>query len=117
MVKPVCLSACFCFLALCPVAAYRTEIEAVFTNRSLRTFELEIFDARGLAASSTLEPGTGTTITVADGEARIYKPSRELSWGKPVSSCKIITKHAHGSHAQLHFEIRGSKIVELASHP
>jgi hypothetical protein len=117
MVKALCLSACFGLSALRSVAGFPREVEAVFSNHSSRTFELEIFDSRGeLAADTTLPPGAANTITVADGEARIYRPSKELSFGKPISSCRIDTKHAHGVHPNLHFEVRESKIAEVRAY-
>ena len=54
-------------------------------------------------------------MAVVDGEARIYKQSKTLSFGRPLSRCRIITSHAKSLRTKLRFEIRDGKIAELKS--
>ena len=118
MVKALLLSACACITVVCSAAAHPQKAEAIFANRDSRTFDLELFDSGGeLVVSTTLSPGEVHTLVVTDGEARIYRPSKRLSFGTPLSRCKILASRAKDLSTKLQFQIRDGKIAELKPRP
>jgi hypothetical protein len=117
MIRLLVLVAGFWIAAASPVVAWPREVWATFNNRSSHTYDFEVFDASGsIFARTTLVPGGSLTTKVPNGEARIYSPAKELSLGKPVATCKIVTNHVQGARHRLEFEIREQKIIEFLSH-